>query len=120
MTLLHRLISAGFALSALASASVHALAWTVWPDVDFEWYANVGKPLAYPVETYPAPRPGFIWSPAHWETVDGRPMWVAGKWIKDDYEDQVAIYSQRNTNVASAPTTLYDRKGRPIPDLSRR
>ena len=41
-----KLISAGFAIVALASASVPALAWTVWPDVDFEWYANVGKTAA--------------------------------------------------------------------------
>ena len=43
---MQRVISAGFATAAIASASVPALAWTVWPDVDFEWYANVGRPLA--------------------------------------------------------------------------
>ena len=40
---IQRLIHAGFAMAAIASASVPALAWTVWPDVDFEWYANVGR-----------------------------------------------------------------------------
>ncbi len=44
MRLIQRFISAGFATAALASASVPALGWTVWPDVDFEWYANAGKP----------------------------------------------------------------------------
>jgi hypothetical protein len=34
---IQRLIHAGFATAAIASASVPALAWTVWPDVDFEW-----------------------------------------------------------------------------------
>lgn len=40
---IQRVIHAGFATAAIASASVPALAWTVWPDVDFEWYANVGR-----------------------------------------------------------------------------
>lgn len=43
---IQRVISAGFATAAIASASVPALAWTVWPDVDFEWYADVGHPVA--------------------------------------------------------------------------
>ena len=43
---IQRLIHAGFATAAIASASVPALAWTVWPDVDFEWYANVGRASA--------------------------------------------------------------------------
>lgn len=46
MNTVQQLISAGFALAALGTAAVPALAWTVWPDVDFEWYANVGKPVA--------------------------------------------------------------------------
>src|ERR1700694_859715 len=40
---MQKLIFAGFAAAGLASASIPALAWTVWPDVDFEWYANVGR-----------------------------------------------------------------------------
>lgn len=41
-----RMISAGFALAAMTIATVPALAFSVWPDVDFAWYANVGKPTA--------------------------------------------------------------------------
>ena len=63
-----KLISAGFAIVALASASVPALAWTVWPDVDFEWYSYVGKPLAPSTTVTLAPRAGYIVSPGHWET----------------------------------------------------
>ena len=40
---IQRVISAGFATAAIASASLPALSGTVWPNVDFEWYANVGK-----------------------------------------------------------------------------
>src|SRR5437868_11875514 len=91
------IISAGFATAALASASLPALSWTVWPDVDFEWYANVGKPPEgavvsdFPRET----RVGYIWAPSHYERVaDGREkVLVKGHWIRDDYHDQVAIYS---------------------------
>ena len=32
-------------LSGLALATP-AFAWSVWPDVDYEWYANVGRPSA--------------------------------------------------------------------------
>ena len=70
---IQKLISAGFALAALTSASVPALAWTVWPDIDFEWYADVGQPLnASVVEIQPAPRPGYIWAPGHWENRGAR------------------------------------------------
>jgi hypothetical protein len=115
MTLTHRLISGGFAVAALASASVPALAWTVWPDVDFEWYAAVGKqPVTDTVEVFPAPRPGYIWSPAHYErTASGKQQWVAGQWVKDDYADQVAIYN--NGHLADAPMTVYDTQGNVIP-----
>jgi hypothetical protein len=113
---MHRLISAGFAVAALASASVPALAFTVWPDVDFEWYANVGRPLAAAsVEVFPAPRPGYIWSPGHYERAsDGRQVWVEGQWIKDDYADQVALYSAPGS-LAADPMTLRDRDGNVIP-----
>ena len=36
--------------------SIPALARTVWPDVDFEWYANVGKPIAGDARSSPRPR----------------------------------------------------------------
>ena len=118
MTLIHRLISAGFATAALASASVPALAFTVWPDVDFEWYANVGKPVAATtVEVFPASRAGYIWSPGHYERQGARQVWVDGQWIKDDYKEQVAMYSHHEVDgtIATGPTTLYDRFGNPIP-----
>lgn len=114
MTLMQQLISTGFALAALSSASVPVLAFTVWPDVDFEWYANVGKPVAQPVEVFPEPRPGYIWSPGHHERVGTRDVWVEGQWIKDDFAEQVAIYSAPAT-VATGPMTLRDRDGNPIP-----
>ena len=46
MRLAQRIISTGFATAAIAAASMPALSGTVWPDVDFEWYANVGKPTS--------------------------------------------------------------------------
>lgn len=115
---IQKLISAGFALAALTSASVPALAWTVWPDVDFEWYANVGNPMFEPnVEIYPAPREGYIWAPGHWENHGRRQAWVTGHYVKDDYAQQVAIYNapDRAVAVASAPTVIYDNQGHAIP-----
>lgn len=91
---MNRILRNALALAAL-SAATPALAWTTWPDIDFEWYASVGKSIAPAEEAYPAPRPGFIWSPAHWERRDTGPAWVAGHWIEDDYAAQVAEYSGR-------------------------
>jgi YXWGXW repeat-containing protein len=116
---MQKLISAGFATAALASASIPALAWTIYPDVDFEWYANVGKPLApAAIEiTMPAPRAGYIWSPGHWETRGTRQTYVAGHWIRDDYVQQLAVYNNPNgtTTYASGPVILYDKSGNIIP-----
>ncbi len=104
---IQRLISAGFATAAIASASVPALAWTVWPDVDFAWYANVGKPVAArPAEIAPVPRAGYIWAPGHWEDRGTRQAWVAGHWVADDYAQQLAEYGSRAR--LATPTLLGD------------
>ena len=85
-----QLVYAALATATLASASFPALSWTAWPDVDFEWYANVGKPLTTVVITpvavyplYPAPRDGMIWSPTHWETRGDHQVQVRGHWIRE-------------------------------------
>lgn len=100
-----RIVSSAFAGAALVSASIPAFAYSVWPDIDFEWYANVGKPLASPpvvVEVFPAPREGFIWVPSHWENQGARAAWVSGYWTSDDYEQQRLV-------------AIRDREGNPIP-----
>ncbi len=85
------------ALAALAIAAP-AHASTNSTDVDFEWYANVGRsvPMTEPV---PAPRPGYIWSPGHWETHGTRQRLVAGHWIVDDYAAQLAVHSPGPYNL---------------------
>ena len=123
MKLIQKIIHAGFATCALASASMPALSWTVWPDVDFEWYANVGKPVAAAatsVERFPAPREGYIWSPGHYErTPAGTHVFVPGKWVADDYRQQVAthgsIYAGSGDVVATGPLALSDSQGNVIP-----
>jgi WXXGXW repeat (2 copies) len=111
-----KLISAGFAIVALASASIPALAWTVWPDVDFEWYANVGKPLAATAEVFPAPRPGYTWAPGHYEWTGTRQVWMPGIWVKDDYDRQWQAYANGTTTTyATGPLELRDRDGNVIP-----
>jgi len=113
---IQRVISVGFATAALASASLPALSWTVWPDVDFEWYANVGKPVAATgLEVMPAPRAGYIWAPGHYESVGSRHAWVPGHWIRDDYAERVAMQIAAETTLATGPITLYDRQGNAIP-----
>lgn len=120
MRLMPKLISAGFATCALASASMPAFSWTVWPNPDFEWYANVGRPvtLAAPtiVEVEPAPREGYIWAPGRYVWTGTEHRWESGRWIKDDYHEQVAAaYNRSGSAVATGPTQLRDRDGNVIP-----
>jgi hypothetical protein len=77
---------AASALAAPAHASINST------DVDFEWYANVGRPVPA-MQVAPAPRPGYIWSPGHWETHGTRQRLVAGHWIVDDYATKLATHS---------------------------
>ena len=112
-----KLISAGFAIVALASASIPALAYNTWPDVDFEWYANVGKPFAEPVLVTLAPREGYIVVPGRWETRGAHQVYVASHYLRDDYPQQLAVYNNPNgsTSYASGPLILRDRDGNIIP-----
>ncbi|HUR60464.1 MAG TPA: hypothetical protein VM029_22265 [Opitutaceae bacterium] len=112
-----KLISAGFAAVVLAGASLPAFAWTVWPDVDFEWYSRVGKPLASSTVVTLAPRAGYIVSPAHWETRGTHQVLVAAQYVKDDYPQQLAIYNNPNgtTSYATGPLLLRDKDGNIIP-----
>jgi hypothetical protein len=90
MKTIRKAIYTGFAAAALASASLPALSQSIFHDIDFEWYLNVGKPLAGPVapQAYPAPREGYIWSPGHYEGTGARQAWVEAHWITDDYAQQ--------------------------------
>ena len=116
MKTIQRLIYAGFVTAAMASASQPAFSWTVWPDIDFEWYANVGKPLVATYEVYPAPRPGYIWAPGRYEWTGTRQVYAPGVWIKDDYEQQWTAYANgRTTTFATGPLELRDRDGNVIP-----
>ena len=117
MKMIQRLIYAGFATCALASASMPAFSWTVWPDVDFEWYANVGKPVAGSVvEVYPAPRPGYIWAPGRYEWNGTRQVYTPGVWVQDDYDRQWQAYANGTTTTyATGPLELRDKDGNVIP-----
>jgi hypothetical protein len=84
-------------LAALAAVSLAtpALAFTVWPDVDFEWYAGVAQYDARPAQpsAQPAPRPGYIWTAERWETAGEHQKHIAAHWVVDDYYAQLAIYN---------------------------
>ena len=112
-----KLISAGFAIVALSAAAVPAFAWTVYPDVDFEWYSYVGKPLAPSTVITLAPREGYIVSPAHWETRGTHQVFVPAQYVKDDYNQQLLVYNNPNgtTSYATGPLILRDRDGNIIP-----
>jgi hypothetical protein len=117
MKTIQRFIYAGFATCALASASMPAFSWTVWPDVDFEWYANVGKPVAgATAEVYPAPRPGYTWAPGHYEVIGTRQVYMPGVWVQDDYDRQWKAYANGTTTTyATGPLELRDKDGNVIP-----
>ena len=100
----------GSILAATAMAfATPALGWTVWPDVDFEWYANVGKQAASQAQPEPAPRAGLIWAPARDEWNGTRYVFVPGAWIEDDYDRQWRSYA------AASTLALRDRDGNVIP-----
>ena len=82
------------ALAALSLAAP-AFAFSVWPDVDFEWYSNLSKyeARADAVVTEPPARAGYIWSPERWETGVGHQKHIAAHWVVDDYYAQLAIYN---------------------------
>ena len=101
MKIIQRVIYTGFAAVTIASASM-----PVFPDhtamhragtPDFQWYADVGKPLAplYPVVIVnePPARDGYIWSPGHWEWDGQRHVWKQAHWVRDDYAEQLALHN---------------------------
>ncbi len=106
---IQRFIQAGFATAALASASVPALAWTVWPDVDFEWYANVGR---QPVATSTV-------EPSVAATAGQLRM--SGAWNGYPVEDETAspVAEQRvipqGSSYSTTDRTIRDRQGNAIP-----
>jgi len=81
---------------AAMSLTTPVLAFSVWPDIDFEWYVNAGHSnvRTAPVVVQPAARPGYIWSPAHIETRGEHQIRVAAHWVADDYDTQLALYNQ--------------------------
>ena len=115
---MNRILRTALILAGVTLATP-TLAWTVYPDVDFEWYANVGRQQAAPpIAVEPAPRKGYIWSHAHLEDRDSnsRQVYVPAHWIKDDYEKQVALYtSGRASTIYASSVILVDRSGNVIP-----
>jgi hypothetical protein len=83
---MNMIVKSTLAAAGLAFA-IPSLAWAAWPDIDFEWYANVGR-AAPAAAAFPAPRAGYIWVPARYEWTGEREVFVAGGWIVDDYDRQ--------------------------------
>jgi hypothetical protein len=103
------------AILALAAAVPASASTTTW--VDFEWYADVGRPNVASIQSYPAPRAGYIWAPARYEW-NGGPgqVYRPGAWIVDDYDAQWRYYAFGNAIViANGPLVLRDRDGNVIP-----
>jgi WXXGXW repeat (2 copies) len=115
MKIIQRIIYSGFAVVAVASASMPAFpGYTIGgrPHLqgpDFEWYANVGRPdiVVFSVAAQPPAREGFIWSPQRWEWNGRNHVWVEGRWIRDDFAEQVALYN------FGAPATLLAERAPP-------
>lgn len=112
-----RLISTGLAAVALAVATLPAFAYDGWrnygfdwPDINFEWYANVGRPLTTTPEEMHAPRAGYIWAPGRWENQGSNPAWVAGHWIKDDFKEQIAALQRQDQLAAAQPQDAAQAK----------
>ena len=122
MKIIQRIIYTGFAAVAIDSAAMPVFpAYSIYDRAplqgpDFEWYAQVGRePIVLLSTTQPEPRPGYIWSPQHWEWNGREHAWVEGHWIRDDYAEQVAIY-----NYGVAPSQLAEGLPPPVIIIDRR
>jgi hypothetical protein len=113
MNSIPKAICIGLAAAVLGAASMPARSWTLWPDVDFEWYLDAGRPTDPEAQPFPAPREGYIWSPAHYERTDSGKEWVAGKWIRDDYAQQVAAYAAQ-PQVSAETSNTASRERQPL------
>ena len=110
---IQRVIYTGFAAVALVSAAMPAFPSHtpasragVLQGPDFSWYADVGRREAPAVVVLaPEAREGWIWSPQRWEWDGRRHVWVEGRWVRDDFAEQVAIHNLGvpATMVAQAP-----------------
>jgi len=114
MTTMQKFLPAGLAAVALAAYAVVAQA-APYPDVDFEWYANVGRPAGS--EVMPAPRDGYIWAPGHYEWTGTRQVWAPGVWVRDEQSPRwTAFRSGPNTTTyTTGPLELRDSQGNVIP-----
>ena len=86
-------ITAGTA--ALVSMGAFLLPATAQAEVSVS--VNFGPPA--PVyERVPAPRPGYVWAPGHYEYKHGRYAWAGGRWMKDrpGYAYHAPDWQQRN------------------------
>ena len=105
------------AFAACAAASLPALANTYGntPDVDFEWYANVGRTAN--AELMPAPRAGYIWAPGHYEWTGTRQVWAPGVWVRDEQSPHWTAFKSgpNTTSYTTGPLELRDRDGNVIP-----
>ncbi|MEP7261592.1 MAG: YXWGXW repeat-containing protein [Usitatibacter sp.] len=116
MKTIQKALYAGFAACALASTSLPAFSFNTTPDVDFEWYANVGRSPGN-AEIMPAPRAGYIWAPGHYEWTGTRQVWAKGVWVRDEQSPHwTAFKSSPNTiSYTTGPTELHDVDGNVIP-----
>jgi hypothetical protein len=114
MKVIQRVIYTGFAAVALASAAMPVFPAspigerTYLQGPDFAWYASVGRPAVHVdagVVAQPPGREGWIWSPQRWEWNGREHVWVEGRWVRDDFAEQVAIFNLGvpETMLAVAP-----------------
>ena len=61
-------------------------------------YVIQSAPPAPIVESIPAPRDGYVWTPGYYDWRDGRYVWISGHWVADrpGYEWREARWVQRS------------------------
>jgi len=116
---IQKLISAGFAMAALASASVPALSLAISSDDPVRTPARIDETG---VDVTNA-RPGYIWVPGHFEARGADRIFVNGHFEpmgrpRDAAaleRNRVATANGVETVYATGPTVLYDSQGNVIP-----
>ena len=68
--------------SAVALATMGAMAIPAQARTDLDVYVNYGAPPPAYYERVPAVRVGYTWVPGYWEWRGHRHVWVAGRYVR--------------------------------------
>jgi hypothetical protein len=109
-------------LSVLCVASLGAVTLPLAASAETRIYLN-SEPPALRVETVPAARKGYIWSPGYWNARNNRHVWQAGHWERHRpgfHYVQPAWTQQNRWQLERGRWNRGDRDGDGVPNRADR